>query len=491
MTSVAAHSSSDLPRPYPPGQSLAPTPRPFPAQARTTLARKVGYREEHVQTAGTLHTCASSSDSEEATAAPSRNICRGGSEGLAIPSSRSAALAPTRRVRAHTCSSCGDSSSDREDFARHYPTSPSRSRRIINMETDNTTANIRTPSTAANATTSSSTNVDSNPSHTHAPLHDSRRRSANRLTPAPSTATSFRDSFASLGRMFEAFTVSLGRQRDCVTSPRRRAMRVAACIMLYFVAMTTFLYPTIPREFTPHPESPERSRSLSKNNAAEFVKKRKDAEEAEGPAFGVSHGREVKIPLGATDDSGSHDSASSKEIKKFVLRGQDEDETKKKEANPRTRMANGASGSDGGSDNMNTPNTVGLKGPDVSLPKQQKARGHRPSLLHAKYSSNEVMFGAIPREVRLVTDGSGRNGGSTSSKKRTLKRFVPPEDDAEYIISHSKLESGRRGWWQTIRGLFIAIAWVGLIMLVLETGCREVVRRFMYVQHRRRRARTE
>mmetsp|Transcript_37854 Transcript_37854/g.50272 ORF Transcript_37854/g.50272 Transcript_37854/m.50272 type:complete len:101 (+) Transcript_37854:1194-1496(+) len=100
-----------------------------------------------------------------------------------------------------------------------------------------------------------------------------------------------------------------------------------------------------------------------------------------------------------------------------------------------------------------------------------------------------MVFGVSSREVRLTPNGSESNGAS-GSPKQAVKRFIPPENGAR---NRMKSEHTSRGWdWSNaLRALYKALAWVGFMVLVLETGYQEMTRRFMYLRQRRIRPRTE
>mmetsp|Transcript_21481 Transcript_21481/g.31724 ORF Transcript_21481/g.31724 Transcript_21481/m.31724 type:complete len:573 (-) Transcript_21481:511-2229(-) len=502
----AIHGSSartPLARSLDPSQSSPFVPTRFPpASPRTPLAQRVtSSREDHVETAGTLHSCASDSAIKES--APIRRLHRGGSERYDYIGKRPydpTAVAPRGRNRAHSlttgffdrsqeCISFGRHSNGSEDSIFHA-SPPSRPRRATSIDINSSIGNTRSDSDTLSLSTVDDDEIrdemESHPIHPHAPLHQ-RDGSTGLLTTAASTAATSRSSnFTFVRRVFAMFPASMARQHDRGTLPRGRSMRVAACIGLYFISMSTFLHRSPMNDpFAPRFDSRDRSTSLDTYGDKKTV----------GIGFGVGHGREVAFPpVGSvSDDSGSDDvknddPTSSKKLKAFVFEQKNEAETKKIDQ-LEYKVNDSSSLSDSTSDTLTT--TAGLKNSATASAEQRKVR-RRPSLSHAKASSNEMMFGAVTREVRLVSDASGAHSTSTSPK-RILERFIPPEDGAQYLMSRYRLEDDRGGWnwWPTLRQLVGILAWIGLMVLVLETGCREVIRRFRYAQQRRNRLRTE
>uniref|UniRef100_A0A7S4QYF3 Uncharacterized protein n=1 Tax=Ditylum brightwellii TaxID=49249 RepID=A0A7S4QYF3_9STRA len=492
----AIHGSSartPLARSLDPSQSSPFVPTRFPpASPRTPLAQRVtSSREDHVETAGTLHSCASDSAIKES--APIRRLHRGGSERYDYIGKRPydpTAVAPRGRNRAHSlttgffdrsqeCISFGRHSNGSEDSIFHA-SPPSRPRRATSIDINSSIGNTRSDSDTLSLSTVDDDEIrdemESHPIHPHAPLHQ-RDGSTGLLTTAASTAATSRSSnFTFVRRVFAMFPASMARQHDRGTLPRGRSMRVAACIGLYFISMSTFLHRSpINDPFAPRFDSRDRSTSLDTYGDKKTV----------GIGFGVGHGREVAFPLAGrvSEESGSDDikdgaPTSSKKLKAFVFKRKDTTTSIDNFSDHHEYEAYDSSSASGGIGNA----------PSTSS-EIHKSGGRRPSLSHAKASSNEMVFGVSSREVRLTPNGSESNGAS-GSPKQAVKRFIPPENGAR---NRMKSEHTSRGWdWSNaLRALYKALAWVGFMVLVLETGYQEMTRRFMYLRQRRIRPRTE
>mmetsp|Transcript_21479 Transcript_21479/g.31719 ORF Transcript_21479/g.31719 Transcript_21479/m.31719 type:complete len:578 (-) Transcript_21479:300-2033(-) len=499
---------STLARSSDPSQSSAVTSERFPSSSahflvappRTSLAPRVSsYREEHVETAGTLLSSASCTDLEES--ASIRRLRQGGYIGKR--SYDPTAVVPRGRNRAHTFTS-GVRNRSRESviFSQSSNSSegsvpnlspPSRSKRMLRTERNSSINNTRFDSDITMATALSSSSIDedeieSYPINSHAPLHqrDGSTGQPTIMTASSTAPTTRFDRFTSWRGVFGMLTVSLNRHNDRATLPRRRTMKVLACIGLYFISICTFLHlPLRNGPFFPSFGSRKLSKPSRKKDVFQFNEDEIGNEKTAGLGFGVGHGREVAFPLAGrvSEESGSDDikdgaPTSSKKLKAFVFKRKDTTTSIDNFSDHHEYEAYDSSSASGGIGNA----------PSTSS-EIHKSGGRRPSLSHAKASSNEMVFGVSSREVRLTPNGSESNGAS-GSPKQAVKRFIPPENGAR---NRMKSEHTSRGWdWSNaLRALYKALAWVGFMVLVLETGYQEMTRRFMYLRQRRIRPRTE
>mmetsp|Transcript_31012 Transcript_31012/g.45158 ORF Transcript_31012/g.45158 Transcript_31012/m.45158 type:complete len:575 (+) Transcript_31012:152-1876(+) len=504
----AIHGSSartPLARSLDPSQSSPFVPTRFPpASPRTPLAQRVtSSREDHVETAGTLHSCASDSAIKES--APIRRLHRGGSERYDYIGKRPydpTAVAPRGRNRAHSlttgffdrsqeCISFGRHSNGSEDSIFHA-SPPSRPRRATSIDINSSIGNTRSDSDTLSLSTVDDDEIrdemESHPIHPHAPLHqrDGSTGQPTIMTASSTAPTTRFDRFTSWRGVFGMLTVSLNRHNDRATLPRRRTMKVLACIGLYFISICTFLHlPLRNGPFFPSFGSRKLSKPSRKKDVFQFNEDEIGNEKTAGLGFGVGHGREVAFPLAGrvSEESGSDDikdgaPTSSKKLKAFVFKRKDTTTSIDNFSDHHEYEAYDSSSASGGIGNA----------PSTSS-EIHKSGGRRPSLSHAKASSNEMVFGVSSREVRLTPNGSESNGAS-GSPKQAVKRFIPPENGAR---NRMKSEHTSRGWdWSNaLRALYKALAWVGFMVLVLETGYQEMTRRFMYLRQRRIRPRTE